>query len=316
MLDKFRDAAVIFEFGSLGLACLRIGGPLIGERNQQTLVQKREFAQALRQSIEVVVRGSEDLFVGNEVNFRAALFGSAGLLQLAGGFALGVSLLPGKSITPDFELQFVAERVHAGHAHAVQSARNFVGRCIELAAGMQPRHHYFSRRQLLAVDLHLVHRNAAAVIDNGDGIVDVDCNFNFVGEAGERLVHRIIYNFVNQMVKTQFAGRANVHRGALANCFHAAQHFDRIGSVVPVASVVSGDGGDPPVLSFGVGNCCCVDFFGGHSAPLNLPFFEAWLARIFALMGQRDAFSYSHKPDPKSHFKLLKLFLLRAPVTT
>src|SRR5437868_7955652 len=88
VLDKFRDAAVVFEFGSLGLTCLCIGRTLVGKRNQQTLVQERQFAQALRESIEVVFSGSENLFVRNEVNFRAALFGGARLLQLARGLAL------------------------------------------------------------------------------------------------------------------------------------------------------------------------------------------------------------------------------------
>ena len=47
MLDEFRDAAGVFEFVALGLSSLGVGGALIGERDEQTLVQKGQLAQAL-----------------------------------------------------------------------------------------------------------------------------------------------------------------------------------------------------------------------------------------------------------------------------
>src|SRR6202021_256110 len=90
MLDELGDAAVVLEIGLLGLAGLRIGGALIGEGDQQSFVQECEFAQALRQRVVVVFRSGEDAAVGQEVNFRPALLGRAGLIQLVGGLALGM----------------------------------------------------------------------------------------------------------------------------------------------------------------------------------------------------------------------------------
>src|SRR5579864_5015261 len=101
MLDKFRDAAVVLEFVALGLAGFRIGGALIGQRNQQSLVEEREFAQALRQRVVVVFGRSKDRTIGYEVNFRPGLYlGDARLLQLADGLAFGIILLPGCAIAP------------------------------------------------------------------------------------------------------------------------------------------------------------------------------------------------------------------------
>ena len=57
VLDEFGDAAVVLELGALGFAGLRVGLALVGERDEQALVQEREFAQALRERIEVVFDG-------------------------------------------------------------------------------------------------------------------------------------------------------------------------------------------------------------------------------------------------------------------
>ena len=62
------------------------------------------------------------------------------------------------------------KRVDAADAHAVQAARNFVALGIEFAAGMQ-----FGHDDLRGGDAFVlvqVHRNAAAVVDDGDRIVD------------------------------------------------------------------------------------------------------------------------------------------------
>ena len=111
----------------LGFAGFCVGGALVGERDQQSLVQEREFAQALGQRVEVIFDVGEDAR-GREQSepwFRASL-GRTGFLHLAGGLALGVGLLPGCAVAPDFQFEFLAQRVYAGDADTVQSAGNFV----------------------------------------------------------------------------------------------------------------------------------------------------------------------------------------------
>ena len=189
VLDKFGDAAVVLEFNFLGLTCLRVGRPLIGQRNQQAFIQESQLAQALGQRIEVVFSGGEDGSVRLEVDLGAWLFGLASFLQLAGGLTFGVGLLPGKSVTADFELELFAERVNARNADAVQSTGNFVAGGIELAAGVQLGHYHLRCGNLFAVNVHVVHGNTAAVINYGDGIINVDDSINAIGIAGQRFVH-------------------------------------------------------------------------------------------------------------------------------
>src|SRR5271157_4108489 len=69
MPDELGDAAVVLELGLLGLAGLGIGDALVLERDEQSLVEEGQLAQALRQRVKVVLGGGEDLRVGNEVDF-------------------------------------------------------------------------------------------------------------------------------------------------------------------------------------------------------------------------------------------------------
>jgi hypothetical protein len=89
--------------------------------------------------------------------------------------------LPGVAVAPDLDVELLRERVDAAHAHAVQAAGDLVGGGVELAAGVQLGQHHLHGRHLLAVgQIHHVHGNAAAVVDHGDGVVDVDGDIDFL----------------------------------------------------------------------------------------------------------------------------------------
>jgi hypothetical protein len=62
------------------------------------------------------------------------------------------------------------------------------------------RHHHFCRR--LSFLLHFVDRNAAAVIDHGDRVIEMDRHLNRVAIAGQGFVDRVIDNLVYQVMKT------------------------------------------------------------------------------------------------------------------
>src|SRR5262249_58500031 len=108
-------------------------------------------------------------------------------------------------IAPDFEIELVAERVDHAHAHAVQSAGNFVSGGIEFAAGVQLGHHDLRGRHAFAIHFHVVAGNAAAVINDGDGVIDVNGDIDAVGVTSERFVHRVVDNFVDQVMQSQLA---------------------------------------------------------------------------------------------------------------
>ena len=157
------------------------------------------------------------------------LAGLAGLRQRRLGSAAGVLLLPGVAVAPDLQLQPLGERIDAAHAHAVQTAGDFVALGIELAAGVQLGHDHLRRRD--AFFLVHVHRNAAAVVDHRDGIVDVNGDVDLGAVARQRFVHGVVDHFVDQVVQAHLAGRADVHGRPQAHRFQTFQHFDTGGIV-------------------------------------------------------------------------------------
>ena len=225
MLDEFGDAAGEAEFGFLVAA-------LVVERDFQALVEEGELAEALRKRVEAVDSLVENRGIGVKGDFRAGLARFAGGFELRGGNAFFVGLLPDFAVAPDFEVEPVGERVDDGDADAVQAARNFVGVAIEFSAGVQDGHHDFGGGLFLG-GVH-VDGNAAAVVNHGDAVVVVHGDVDFVAEAGHRFVHGVVDHFPDEVVQAEFARRADVHRGAFANGFDAAENFDG-GSVVLVA---------------------------------------------------------------------------------
>ena len=104
----------------------------------------------------------------------------------------------------------------------MQAAGDFVGGGVELAAGVQLGEHHLHGGHPLAVgQIHHVDGNAAAVVDDGDGVVDVDDDVDLLGVAGESLVDRVVDDFVDEMVQPHLAGRADVHGGAQAHGLQA-----------------------------------------------------------------------------------------------
>src|SRR6185503_9154249 len=101
------------------------------------------------------------------------------------------------------------------HAHAVQTARDLVRVAVELATRVQRRHDHFHRGAVLGgVD---VDGNAAAVVLDTHVQVLVDDDFDVAAVAGQRLVDRVVDDFVDEMVNAVDVGAADVHGGALAN---------------------------------------------------------------------------------------------------
>src|SRR5262249_1850800 len=154
------------------------------------------------------------------------LVGVAGLLEFCLRAALGVSLLPHMSFAPDFEIELVAQGVDHGDAHSVQSAGNFVRGSIELAAGVQLGEYHLGGGNFLAVDYHVVDRNAAAVVHDGNGVVDVDGDLDLGGKAGKGFVHGVVDDLVHQVVQPHLAVGADVHSRTQADGLHPLQDLD------------------------------------------------------------------------------------------
>jgi hypothetical protein len=89
---------------------------------------------------------------------------------------------------------------------------------------VEDRHHDLGRRTpLLLVD---VGRDAAAVIDDSDRVVHMDGDLDGVAVTRQSLVDRIIDHLVNQVMKPDIAGRADIHRRTLAHCVTSLENYD------------------------------------------------------------------------------------------
>ena len=176
--------------------------PLVGDRELDTLVQERQFAQAVRQNFVLVLRRMrENLAVGFESDRRTAVRTFADDLQFGGGHAL-------------------AERL----AVDLQTARHLVTALVELTACMEHGQHDLQRRPALL--FVVVGRDAAAVVPHGDRTVFVDRHFDIRAIAGQRLVDRVVDHLVYQVMESLLADVADVHGRTLAHGLQPFQHLD------------------------------------------------------------------------------------------
>ena len=217
MLDEFGDAAGEAELRLLAAA-------LVIESDLQAFIEEGELAKTLGERVEAKCGRGENRRVGMKRDFCAGLARLAGDLELRSGNALFVGLLPDFAIAMNFEIEPVGERVDDGNADAVKAAGNFVGIAVEFPASMEDGHHHFGGGLFLG-GVH-VDGNAAAIVDDGYGIIFVDGDVDFVAEPGQRFVDGIVDDFPDEMMQAEIAGGTDVHRGTLANGFDAAEDFD------------------------------------------------------------------------------------------
>jgi hypothetical protein len=86
-----------------------------------------------------------------------------------------------------------------------------------------------------------IDRDAAAIIFDGNGPINMHGHFNFAAVAGEVFVDRVIENFKDHVVQTTFVRVTDVHSGAFPDRFEAFQLIDLGGVIflrVPDASGV------------------------------------------------------------------------------
>ena len=207
---------------------LRQHHPLVRQRDFHTRVQVCQLAHTVRQDVVLIHRLGEYRPVGPELHTgaRTHFVGIVGpyLMHRAGRLAFRVLLHEYLPVAAHLHMQFRRERIHAAHAHAVQTARHLIGVLVELTARVQHSHHHL-QRTLVLLRVH-VHRDTATVVLHRDRVIFVYRNFYMVAEAGQRLVYRVIHHLINQVVQTLLRDVANVHRRTLPHCLQAFEHLN------------------------------------------------------------------------------------------
>src|SRR5690606_339756 len=220
VLNKALDAAQEGKVLFLALA-------LVDQAHFYAVIQERQFAQALGQNIVVIFDVVENGGIGQEVHACALLVGGA--FYLEGGDALApiehdFVLL---ALAPDGKPQPIGQCVHAGNAHAVQTAGYLVRVMVEFAAGVQLGHDDFGSATAELIVLVNVSRNTTPVIRHRDAVVGMNGDDDIVTVAGQRLVNGVVNDLEDHVVQARAVGGvANVHARSLAHGLEALEHFD------------------------------------------------------------------------------------------
>ena len=150
--------------------------------------------------------------------------------------AVGEDEAVGLAAAADVDLEPGRQRVGHRNADPVQAARKLVGGArvllVELAAGVQFAEDELHRRHLL--DRMEVDRDAAAIVLDGNGVVEEEHHRDAARETGERLVGGVVDHFLED-VRARVGTR--VHPGPELDRFESAQDVDVAGAVVVARSV-------------------------------------------------------------------------------
>ena len=111
----------------------------------------------------------------------------------------------------------------------MKSAGHLVSSATKLTTCMQHSKYYFKCR-LSGFVIHS-NRNTTSVIFNGNGIVLFNCYFDILTITGKCLIHGIIHNLINQMMKSSCGCTSDVHTRSLSYRFKSLQNLDLIRSI-------------------------------------------------------------------------------------
>ena len=196
--DVLAEAVVV-------LVAFLFAGAVVGDRDADALVEEGELLHALLERGEDELRVREDLRIGLERGFGAALGGVADAADIGLGDAAFVFLVIDLAIAADFDFAPFGEEVHDRDADAVETAGGLVGAFFELAAELEDGHHAFERGHIAAGffgELGVaLDGDAAAIVFDRDAAIDVDRDAHRGGVAGHRFVDRVVDDFVHEVVQ-------------------------------------------------------------------------------------------------------------------
>ena len=223
VLHERDDAALVAELVMLLAA-------LVADLDLHAAVEERQFAQSLRERVEVHLGNGEDLRVRFERDQRAATRRFFAFDDLRRRNAALVALAPDESVAMNLELEPLGEEVDDGDADAVQTAGDFVRVVVELTAGVQLGHDDFGcRAAFFFVD---VDGDAAAVVVDRHRAVGMDRDGDAIRVTGQRFVDRVVDDLVHHVMEAgDVIGVADVHARTLAHCVESLEDFDVLGRV-------------------------------------------------------------------------------------
>ena len=150
------------------------------------------------------------------------------LIEFLYGNTSFVAVVINPAAEADLYVKIGGKRIDNRRTDTVQTAACLVRIVVEFTAGVQGCKNETLRRN--AFFMH-ADRDSAAVVGHGRRAVCFKCYVNGVAVARKMLVHRIVYNFINQMIQAFPRGTSDIHTRALTHCFETFQHGNTAGII-------------------------------------------------------------------------------------
>ena len=145
--------------------------------------------------------------------------------QRGRGNATVVGLSVDSSVAVNLHLEVSGQGVNDRDTNTVQPTRHLVTAATELPTGVQNGQNHL--HCWLFFHRMLVHWNSATVVDNSDPTIGEQRHRNRRGVTGHCLVHRVVDDFVDEVVQAPLTGGADVHARAFADGIKALENGDR-----------------------------------------------------------------------------------------
>ena len=163
----------------------------------------------------------EDGVIRQEINSRTGLsglayYGKQSVHQIHDRDTSLIAVLIDAATAFDPDSQFCRKGIYHRGTNAMQTTAGLVGGVVELTAGMQSREHQTFRADSFFMHSH---GNTTSVIFYGGGTVRLQSYFYRIAVSGQMLVHRVVYDLVDQMVQTLGGDTADIHSGSLSYRF-------------------------------------------------------------------------------------------------
>ena len=193
-------------------------------------VEERLFSQAALEHLIFVNGGFlENLGVSLEAHLGALDAGLADDLELVHDFAAFIALEIDVLAVADLDLEPLGESVDDRSANAVETARNLVSAAAEFAARVEDGKDDRDRgKSRLAVDAN---GDAASVVGDADDVARLNHDVDLGAVARERLVDRVVDNFIDQMVQAARTRGADIHTRAFSDRLESLEHLNFIRAV-------------------------------------------------------------------------------------
>ena len=203
MRDEFGNAAFIIKIVSFLLIA-----SFINQSDTNSFVQKGFLAQSFGQFFKTVLSYCQHFAVWFKSSFRTCFVRLAGLYERRNRITGTIFLFINAAFAFDFQTQPFGQKINAGRANPVQTARNLVRVAVKFSPGVQSGHHDLRGGN---TGFMFANRNAAPVVLNRHRIIEVDCDIDQVAISGQCFVYGVVHDFIHHLMQAIFVVVANIH---------------------------------------------------------------------------------------------------------